>query len=630
MYRLLSKLAGSLKENPAFTILSVALTTLYLALFVFQARVDIQLEIEPPHTSFFRIYWAASDQAFSEKRMAYAQVTPQRHNYHFHIGSLGNIARIRVDPIEYVGSVTLEKLNISQFAYAPIKLATATDFSPLKLNQQIQLVESGSSSGLHMQTTGIDGNLEMALNPQRAWAFPLLKLLGMGAGLIGLALIVRLLRPALIDLRFVPWLLIVAFVLALLMALNTGLNVHPDEVVHLSAVNYYASHLLPPALDSPEAASSYSIFGHSRLSDYQIYYQLAGYFQAIPELLNASSLGGARAFGLLIFALLGVFSFVQRDFRPFALPMLVSAQTWYLYSYTNSDGFALALAVFSSYLAASPTSLLNRFLSEHQPKYYGWKAIGLGMLLGSLLLLKTNYYFFILFLGLYLVWRIAQGEFPDQRQLWTRLIVLALVATSVFAARFVMDIHANGWDSAAVEKQMQEQHATAAYKPGADTETKNPMLDLRDRGRSLGYLLVSARWFEKSFDSAFGVYGFSNYYGSKTYYDLVRYIGLLLLAALLLAVIRSRSRANLFLLLIIGFCSGCLVSASVWNSWTVSFQPQGRYLFPILPMLGILYYHIRRHVLANLVEYLCIFLFLLAIYSFIFTGLANMSSLAGP
>jgi hypothetical protein len=62
----------------------------------------------------------------------------------------------------------------------------------------------------------------------------------------------------------------------------------------------------------------------------------------------------------------------------------------------------------------------------------------------------------------------------------------------------------------------------------------------------------------------------------------------------------------------------------------VSFQPQGRYLLPALPMLGILYYHVRQHVLSNLVEYLCIFLFLLATYSFIFTGLANMSSLTGP
>jgi hypothetical protein len=630
MYRLLSKLAVSLKENPAFTILSVALTAIYLTLFVFQARVDIQLEIEPPHTSFFRIYWAASDQAFSEKRMAYAQVTPQRHDYHFFIGSLGSIERIRIDPMEYVGRATLEKLNISQFAYAPIKLDRAADFSPVKVNQQIQLIESDSSSGLQIQTTGIDGNLEMVLNPQRAWAFPLLKLLGLGAALIGLALIIRLLRPALIELRFVPWLLAVAFAFALLMALNTGLSVHPDEVVHLSAVNYYASHILPPALDSPEAASSYSIFGHSRLSDYQIYYQLAGYFQAIPELLNASSLGGARAFGLLVFALLCIFSFVQSDFRPFALPLLVSAQTWYLYSYTNSDGFALALVIFSSYLAASPASLLNRFLNENQPKNYGLKAIGLGMLLGSLLLLKTNYYFFVLFLGFYLLWRIAQGDFPDRRQLWTRLLVLALIATSVFAARFIMDIHAKGWDSATVEKQMQERHATAAYKPGADTEAKNPMLDLRARGHSLGYLLVSARWFEKSFYSAFGVYGFADYFGSKTYYDLVRYTGLLLLSVLLLAVIRSRSRANLFLLLIVGICSGCLVSASVWNSWTVSFQPQGRYLLPILPMLGILYYHVRQHILSNLVEYLCIFLFLLAAYSITFTGLANMSSLASP
>jgi hypothetical protein len=107
----------------------------------------------------------------------------------------------------------------------------------------------------------------------------------------------------------------------------------------------------------------------------------------------------------------------------------------------------------------------------------------------------------------------------------------------------------------------------------------------------------------------------------------VRAIALLFLAALLLAIIQSRSRTNFTLLLLFALCSGGLISASIWISWNMSFQPQGRYLLPILPMFSILYYHVREYALTNLLEWFSIILFLLAVYSFIFVGLANMSSL---
>ncbi len=357
-----------------------------------------------------------------------------------------------------------------------------------------------------------------------------------------------------------------------------------------------------------------------------MYYQLAGYFQAIPKLFDATSLRGARLFGLVIFALLIAFSFYQKNFRPFALPLLFSAQIWYLYSYTNSDGFALALTLFVAYQAASSNSLLTRFLCEHQPAKFALTAIGLGLMLGAMLLLKPNYYFFTLFLGLYLIWRIATGAFPDRDRLWRRLLLLTLIAASLFAARVVMDVAANGWESAGMKANMQELHASASYKPSAPPERKNTMLDLKGQGHSLGYLLVNARWFEKSFNSAFGVYGFTDFMASTNYYDLVRAISLIIVALLLLAVIKSPGHANLTLMIILALCAGGLITASIWSSWAIAFQAQGRYLFPILPMFSIVYYHARKYAPLNLLEWFSITLYLLAIYSFIFIGLANMSA----
>ncbi len=634
MRRFFNKLTAYLKADLGLTILSALLAALYLSTFVYQARVDISLDIETPHNSYFRIYWAAPDQVFSEKRMAYVQVNAHHQDYHFRIASLNRVSRLRIDPIEYAGNVTLNHLNIQQVAYAPVTMQKAADFSPLLALNEIVISHLDPSSGLLLQTTGNDGNLEILLKPQRLWPFPWLVLLGLSLATFGmtlacLTLLTRFLSPIFINLRFVPYLLTVGCTLALSLAMTSGLQIHPDEVVHLSAVSYYAGHLLPPSLLSPDIASSYSVYGHSRLSDYEIYYQLAGYFQFIPKWLNASSPNGARAFSLMLFAWLIAFSFYQKKFRLFALPLLLSAQVWYVYSYTNSDAFALVLVSFTAYLAASRGSALDGYLTEHQPAHYTLKSILLGALFGALLLLKANYYFFILFLGLYLVWRIAKGDFPDQRRLWKRLLVLVLIATSLYGARFAMDIAANGWNSTEVQAQMREHYASTSFKPSTPRGDKNPMLGLKEQGHSLGYMLVNARWFEKSFRSAFGVYGFNDFVASRTYYDLVRLIGLFLIGVLLIATIKSRSRANLMLLIILAASAGSLILASIWISWTAAFQPQGRYLLPILPMFSILYYHVHEYAIPHLFEWLTVILFLLAVYSFVFIGLANMSSLSG-
>jgi len=68
-----------------------------------------------------------------------------------------------------------------------------------------------------------------------------------------------------------------------------------------------------------------------------------------------------------------------------------------------------------------------------------------------------------------------------------------------------------------------------------------------------------------------------------------------------------------------------LIAASLWQSWTVSFQAQGRYLAPILPMLGVLLYHLQPAIAGRLpgrvFDGLVLALFALGVYSFIFVGL---------
>jgi len=621
-------LPRSLPKNAATWILLSALLLVYLCFFVFEAHTKIQIQTDSDRYTFFKIYWAEGDQPYAESRMARVRINQDKQDYAFYIADLDDIDRLRIDPGEYAGNFELSSVQISQSGYETIELIDASSMANIKPNKNLRFIQTDATPGLKIVTTGDDGYFELDLEAIKQGGLPWQHLYNLAVMLALSLLAIRLLQPLLIEYRFVPCLMGAGLLLAVVMASLTGLNVHPDEVVHLAAVEYYAQHWLPPALDSEGITNTYSIYGSSRLDRYEIYYQLAGYFQHLLDGFRFSGLFSARLFGLSLFALLLIYAAYRAPFRLFALPLIVSAQIWYVFSYTNSDAFGLSLTLLISYLAAWPSSILNRYLAAEKPDHFVLKTVGLGMLLGMLLLLKLNFYFYILFLGLYLLWRIWRGDFPEQKRLWLRLTLLCIVALSVYGARYAMDIHVNGWDSAELQAQMQEQRAQLPYKASTPLAEKNSMLHLKERGYSLGYIVTIGHWFEKSFNSAFGVYGFSWFRGSTRYYDLVRYTGLLLLGALLLALLRSRKTENYVLFIALSSASAGLVAAGIWSSWTMDFQAQGRYLLPVLPMLSIFYYHLRNDAIPQLIEWLSIVLFIFSVYSFIGVGLSGMLSLS--
>jgi len=619
--------ATPLRYQTTVWLLSAMLCMVYLSFFVFEAYTRIQIQADTDRYTSFKLYWAEDGEPYSEARMASVRINRHQSAYDLYIADLDDIDRIRIDPAEYAGNFSLKSIQITQSGYRPIELIDAGHLAQVAPNKDIQLGTLDAGKGLGITTTGGDGHFELDLKPVKTSSLPWQHLYNMAVILALLLLAMRFAQPLLLEYRFVPYMMLVGLVLAGVMASLTGLNVHPDEVVHLAAVDYYVHNWLPPALNAEDISSTYSMYGSSRLDRYEIYYPLAGYFQHLIDGFHSSSLFNARLFNLLSFALLLFYAARHAAFRLFALPLIISAQIWYVFSYTNSDAFALSLSVFISYLVAWPASPLNRYLSDIRPRFFILKTLALGILLGMLLLLKLNFYFFTVFIGLYLLWRVWRGDFPEQKRLWTRVALLSLVALASYGTRYALDIRANGWDSAQLQQQMQEQRAQPAYKSSTPLADQNPMLHLKRRGFSLGYIIGVGHWLEKTFNSAFGVYGFSWFHGSPRYFDLVRYTCLLLLGALFLALLRSRKLENYILLMALGGASAGLVAAGIWSSWTIDFQPQGRYLFPVLPMLSIFYYHVKEYAIPHLIEWLSIVLFLMAIYSFVAVGLAGMNSL---
>ena len=615
--------AAFVRGNPFATTLGVILCIVYLYFFAYRALVEIELEIDSPYPGYFKVYWAEGGQAYTEKNARRVLITGYRQKYSMFLTNLANVNRLRIDPIEYQGIAKLNRLSISQSGYEPVILESEDELALIKPVQQIHST-SIVNNVLVLETTGEDGQLELAIDPRQVTFFPFIHLVNLILILVVVFVLSRVLGFLFRDDLYVPCFLLVVLILAASMASLTGLDVHPDEQAHLKAVDYYSEHFLPPAIDSPAAENSFSVYGYSRLYNLEIYYQLAGYFSRVLSPLRLSAALNSRLFGLFLLAALTVASIRTTGFRVFVLPVLISAQTWYLFSYSNSEGFALFIAIIISYQVACKESLFNRVLSESTPRHL-WPSMALfGVMGGGLLLLKTNFYFFILFLGMYLIWRIIHGDFPDQKQLWQRLIIISIIGATVYGSRVGLDIVVNGPERQAKTEEMAELHAQPLYKPSTPLNAKHLYLYMRDRGVSLDRMIIKDKWGEKSFITAFGAYGFTQYFSSPTFYELVRIIGFATLGLMLLGTLINGPPRTHVLLVMIGTCCSLLIGLLLWRSWTISFQPQGRYFAPMLPMLGILYYHIRPYVYDKAVVGLSICLFLLGVYSFIFIGLQDI------
>lgn len=70
-----------------------------------------------------------------------------------------------------------------------------------------------------------------------------------------------------------------------------------------------------------------------------------------------------------------------------------------------------------------------------------------------------------------------------------------------------------------------------------------------------------------------------------------------------------------------------LIGLSFRHSWTVDFQPHGRYLFPVFSMLGVLIFQSVKDLNKPLFNFFVIFMFIVSAYSYIFIGFLQLLEL---
>ena len=145
----------------------------------------------------------------------------------------------------------------------------------------------------------------------------------------------------------------------------------------------------------------------------------------------------------------------------------------------------------------------------------------------------------------------------------------------------------------------------------------------RAKGRPFSDVL-DANWATSVFSSAFGYYGYLYVPGSGSFYSAVK-IGLSLIGIIILVTLwRSGNTLGRAAVAAMVVCFSGLVGITLWNSWTMDFQPQGRYFFSLAIMLGVVFYTLRHSLPVRVLMPIALFITGLSLFSFLFVGIPEI------
>lgn len=589
----------------------------------------VEFDVKTDQPGMFQVFWAGH--GYSQENSVFQKDIIPHEMHHFSIKVTGpnclvfgpNIHSLRIDPLDRPGTVWIKNIRIRQGNLFSINIHTAEDFKQVKIIDGISDMQI-TQDGLKVVSDTNDPKLQIRIHPTPFYEKIILYVLAC----LLLLYIFKHLSVRYSQVQYVEWLFFFVLALVICMACLSDPNMHPDEYVHTEAAKYFShyDHWLPPAADNPEIARSYSSHGDSRLNSGEIVYLFAGKFLEFFSFLSGNHYLILRLFNVSLFAVLIFLCINNHELRFFCLPIFISPQIWYIFSYFNSDAFGLFIVFLAAFQVIRENSSFNTYLGREKGGVLTIvQGVGFGLFFSLLFLIKMNFYFFSMFLGLYFLLRLFKKEITGFKRVVKRAGIILLAVAAVFSLTNVVNEAVNNWDRADKMIKMQYKTANVDLNPLLNPQDNNKYLLLRGKGYPLSYIWKDMQWEHIIFMSSFGVFGNMHFYNTLEFYDAF-WIFLVLATICIcydLLIGRKNSR-ELWCFFLAVFCASSLVAAALYHSWVSDFQAQGRYLLPIIPMIGCFLYSARRTISIPRINFFVFLLFLLSCNSFIFLGIKNI------
>lgn len=363
-------------------------------------------------------------------------------------------------------------------------------------------------------------------------------------------------------------------------AIRDSEPLHPDERSHLDACRYYEDHWIPPP---PNAEGLYySVYGWNRVYSGELTHWILGKAGAAAKLLGWDGRGRLRFYRLVNVGLgtllVGLLWFpLGRDPRMalLGLGFLCIPQVLYIFTYVNSDAislvFATLLLIHSIRMATDPAWNRKSFAV----------LLLLTVLTGSSRLTHLAALvpaWGILALAVAERWMRGTGKSPVP----ALAAILLMASAGVLAWREGVPRLTGATDEALLA--MKEERAAPGYRPGSPTRAT-----LRIEVRQRDFRRMLPAWFRMLGESAYARFGKFMDAPNALSRSEIRAVGaaaglLLLLSVALLAANRAREPLwlkGLCLLLPAGLAAA--IAGALFHSYQMDWQPQGRYLFGVLP-----------------------------------------------
>ena len=414
----------------------------------------------------------------------------------------------------------------------------------------------------------------------------------------------------------VPFALLIIFCMALNMAVLSRYNGSPDENDHFLAVEYFKNNSKTPKKGTSEAVFSYNpSWNYSRVYNKELDYMLSGRFTSLFKGMSIENYKSARFFNVSLILLLFIVSILFPKYNIILIPFILTPQSWYIMSYVNNG----ALPLFLSFLLLIITEKNKRIFSDKFDNKNNVLFL-MAIILGVILLSKRNYLIFAFSYVMYIFFlsNVNLTQFKlNGIKLYKPLLLVITVAIAVFGLR-VGAIKILNKTTPALTENVEE-----FYKKSQENRDK---LFKNGRGGEAmfgSYLISTKKWIKASYNSFNGNYGYMQYESSERHYNKLLVVHIFVLIILAYFFRKNYSIELLAYLCIFLVVGGLLFFASSYlYSYKYDYQPQGKYLLPILPVLGMLIYKCK--VDTKILMLVGIVLFSFSAYSFVFKGILNL------